>query len=855
MTTNLLNKLIDNMVLLPDDAEHMRRRGFSDEVIHRKQWRSCHPGNEVIINSLGQDISELSQEGLLVSYEGAWVVNPKILTPNILIPYHDKDGNVTKVRPHKNGFQGHGHQVYRTTSSFAKCDVCVIAESEFKADAAECLGFPAIGIPGISSMEGKNFKYFLDVLDTIEANEFVICFDNELKDNPEYKSYKADWRKRFDTIIFAYAMAYKLLDHAKQCRVATLPAEWMVQGKIDIDLALAQGRTKEDFLDIIYKALPPKKYLDSLPLRANHKAHVNRSVKRLFYKSNIVVKGNCFWTIDTHDKRGEKVPGKRITNCYIYIKNVYENRINEKHGDGITRDVVIVDEFGNEILAPIVKAHHIGSRTGFNMWLMSRGNFLFYGIDNQVNDIMEYVFNNDNSDIVYCIDHCGYIKEYDFWLFENCLIKGGKVYPADEQGICWLDNIGYKCQVLNEIEALPSLVTEECKDFDLKKYIGYIGDTLDNDCLAKAVVAWALSTLFIKPIHQKYHCFPLLFLYGNKATGKTTILRWALALLGQENAQKNLDASSSVGITRTLGYYSSLPVLLNDWRETRKLNQMVPTLLGVYDRLGGAKGKIKFGLLETPIRAALAMTGEELINDNGLASRCLNFYMPENRRQERYAEMEVMSKQASCVARNILQQQPDVIPHIEDAVGRLHQLCTGVERRTLFNYAIPLGVCERLIGRDDRLTSFLSEQVLENARDITSGDKLHQFAEEFMIGVNEGIIQHHFYKYKDDGAKVVIYLRGVCDVLNKFYLRTETNISTLLAKYFQKKDFFIRAVSAMFPGSHGRLPSVELDVTKMPRTMAKFYEGAYSEETRSTFTIKSDEEVKDIPENVGIQSK
>ena len=826
------------MTLLDEDREKMRARGFSDATIDKKRWRSCHPNNVRIEADLLEKYGDnaLLDAKVRVIEGGKAVFNPQLMWRNILIPYMDAEHVVIKVRPHLMGFKGDPHRVYRPETSYQRSSMCIIAESEFKADAAEAWGYAAVGIPGISSMSGKNWDYFLGELKTIQTDEFIICFDNEVKDNIAWKNYKADWRKRYDTFIYAYAMCQKILSAGLNCKVATLPAEWMREGKIDMDGALAQQRTSTELKAVFNNALAPKAFLKVAPIPENHRNYINRRIYRFFATTPVEVIGNCFFIkIAKPGKNGEKAEEilKRMMNCSLRIQNIYEEVGTETIG--VRRDLVITDEYGIESKPVQMSPSAMSGKNGLLTWLMSQGNYLYYGGEQEMLHIWDYVFANDEGNIVYLMNRCGYIRETRFYLFKNVLIKDHQpVYP-DENGIFWVDDVGYKANRLSDDETIPSMVTEG--SFDVEKFLTLLGDTVDirNRGQGKAMFAWILAVMFLEDIEDKYKLFPILFLYGNRGSGKTTIMRWLTSFFGQGEATKSLAASSPVGVSRLLSYYASLPLVVDDWRDDLASKKYVTLFLGVYNRQVGAKGiKEKFGLQQTDIRAALSVMGEEMISDNGLATRCTNFYVPMERRRECLEEVEAIIGNASKFTFDVLTQRyaalkPKVLAKISDAIQFLREKLPQAEQRLIINHGILMGTFNAVMDRNDaELKNYFLGKVTAGQHEISSGDKMHRFAEEFLFGVSENLLSRRHYKF--EGTKILLWVKGICDVMNKFYNRT-TDSSSILIKHMSQQPYFVGSFRAVLSGHGGLVPSVKLDLEKMTIAMRESYEGAMMGDT------------------------
>lgn len=828
---NILDELVRRMSLLEDDRKSLHARGFPNHVIDNYQFRSCTPLNAFVLQDLQEQygIEPLLEASLYESdpvHAGVYIPQSQLLCDKILIPYSGPDGAITKIRPHKLGFRGEQSQVFRTSASYRPSGVCIIAESEFKAVAAECFGFSAVGIPGIASMSGRNWDYFHGVMRSIDTKEFIICFDNEIKDRPHHSNFKADWRRRYDTVIYAYAMAKKLGNAGLKCRIATLPGQWMVDGKIDIDMALAQGRTHHQFKIMVENAKEPGAYLGKAPIPLKHRGFVNRRVRRFFYEPKVDERNNCFYAIGAVDEHGVPSDSPKLTNCVIKIKNVYEEIGGEL--EGVMRDVEIKDEYGVSSKPTPIRSGAMASKGKFKEWLMAQGNFLYYGSDNDLTKIWEHVFSNDDGNVVYLVNRCGYVREFDFYIFANVMFKDGEAIYPDDNGVFWLDEVGFKPNVIHEDVSFPKLATEG--DFDMKKFIDLLSNTVDFDGkgMAKALVAWMLSVLFIEDVQKAFKLFPILFMYGQRSSGKTTVMRWLSSFFGQSTATLSLSASSAVGVTRGLGYYSGLPFVVDDWRNDPKMRQFIPLFLGVYNRQSGVKGvKTKFGLQVTSVRAALVIMGEELLPDNALLSRCLAFYMPMYRVKEVGEEIETMMHDASnfifrAFQGPLIAAKGKIVKKISDNVRNFKRDLPGLDSRIAINFSIIASAYELLIGPDEELTFFLKNMMSTGQGMMVEGDKLHTFAEEFMGAVYNHEINDSMFKF--EGDNIFIWVKGACDAIDNYYHRQGVCQASLIIQHFKRQDYFAGLVRAPMKFNSGPVPAVVLNLKKMPETIRNHFE-------------------------------
>lgn len=128
-------------------------------------------------------------------------------------------------------------------------------------------------------------------------------------------------------------------------------------------------------------------------------------------------------------------------------------------------------------------------------------------------------------------------------------------------------------------------------------------------------------------------CFPFLFLRGLKGSGKTKIATWLTSFFGIEGEGYQIEGTTAVGAGRYLGYYSSLPVLFDDYRNNDKVQNKDGFFRNVYNRQSAGKGmKQNYGVREQKIRGTILFTGEETPHDGALMERCVPIFVSEKMR-------------------------------------------------------------------------------------------------------------------------------------------------------------------------------------------------------------------------------
>src|SRR3990167_4664916 len=291
-------------ILTPAHCKELKeKRGFTDETIAKFRFFS---GGEYLLKTeepLNKSFTPdaLLASGVMINTGKSPTLNPQLLADKIIIPYID-DGTVTLLRPHKFGLKDTGIQVY--AASWGKN--LIITEGEFKAVAATQLGFSAIALPGVGSFSGEHFPELVKLLNDHQIKDICIIFDSENKSDSNLPNFKPNPAHRYDTEYYSYLMSYLLEREGKTVRIGVLPEGWRVNGKIDLDGALAQGKTADDIKQVIASALSAKEYFDILPKEAQK--IIRKKKDKRYFRSHISIAHGCY--VATRYRNGEPLDRK-----------------------------------------------------------------------------------------------------------------------------------------------------------------------------------------------------------------------------------------------------------------------------------------------------------------------------------------------------------------------------------------------------------------------------------------------------------------------------------------------------------------------------------------------------------------
>ncbi|MBL8026985.1 MAG: hypothetical protein JNL74_11275 [Fibrobacteres bacterium] len=177
---------------------------------------------------------------------------------NICFGYHDTEGDVYYIRPHKDHAKGQSLTPFRVDG---RCDsVTILTEGEYKALASKQLtGCYTVSLSGLQSFSGANYGKLCKALDP--KSEIILILDYEHK--PKWVESDAETGP-----IHTLKLALKLEESGYRVRIGILPRKYASEStegwKVDIDGALAKGMTAEEYAEVIAKAVKPIDYVDAV---------------------------------------------------------------------------------------------------------------------------------------------------------------------------------------------------------------------------------------------------------------------------------------------------------------------------------------------------------------------------------------------------------------------------------------------------------------------------------------------------------------------------------------------------------------------------------------------------------------
>lgn len=236
--------------------------------------------------------------------------------------------------------------------------------------------------------------------------------------------------------------------------------------------------------------------------------------KELLRVCNLNIIDNCFYTYD----EGEAV---RLSN--FYLESLYHIK-DETNGTRLFR---MVNKF-NESVDIEFRESELCSLTTFQQRVGSVGNYIWRAKIDKLNNVKEYLYRGTRS--AERVRKMGWDAVNGFFAFGNGVFNGEKFLAVDDLGIVetapgrsfYIPATSKMYETNPEIYQFERLFIHENRsgiklhDFAMQ-LVKVFGDN------AKIAFCYLLATLYRDVIFNRTRHFPILNLFGEKGTGKTTL--------------------------------------------------------------------------------------------------------------------------------------------------------------------------------------------------------------------------------------------------------------------------------------------------------------------------------------------
>src|SRR5665647_500310 len=266
----------------------------------------------------------------------------------------------------------------------------------------------------------------------------------------------------------------------------------------------------------------------------------------------------------------------------------------------------------------------------FKCAIEEKGNFIFKGQQNELDDIKERLYSHTTYSIE--IEQLGWQSE-GFWAWaDGVTTMDGEFTKTDENGLITVGGKNYlikafsnlyahdKTAFLNEKKFLHLTSDVSFKDWS-SRYMEVFGNNT-MICICALVTSFYSDAIF-KLVHGE---LPLLNFLGPKGTGKTQVADSLLAFFGEKQPINNLSKVTIYGLSQTMKSFHNSFCLIDEYKNMLDM-KYIEMLKSIYNRQAKIQGSLGGSGTKTehiPINQMALLCGQDLPTlDVALLERCL----------------------------------------------------------------------------------------------------------------------------------------------------------------------------------------------------------------------------------------
>jgi len=294
-------------------------------------------------------------------------------------------------------------------------------------------------------------------------------------------------------------------------------------------------------------------------------------------RENVWVADGCYYG---YDQRGNV---KSFSNFTMNVLFLLRSSTNPK------RIVNFKNVLGQSCVKELTMDDFV-SVSSFRKKLIADGSFIFKGEMWELLNLQEILFKEEKNASE--LTSLGWHKNQGFWAWSNGLTANGKYFPVDEYGIVQFNQERFY------LPAYSNLFTDADEIFKNERNFKHIENEVTFDAWAyyfyKAYkdngivgICFYIASLFRDIIFDEFNEFPILNLFGQKGSGKSTMAKSLMYMFGQPQNAISLENESSTrkGIYRKFSQFRNAIIWFDEYKNT--INPFLIGLLkNLYDGIG-----------------------------------------------------------------------------------------------------------------------------------------------------------------------------------------------------------------------------------------------------------------------------
>ena len=448
-----------------------------------------------------------------------------------------------------------------------------------------------------------------------------------------------------------------------------------------------------------------------------------------------------------------------------------------------------------------------------------KGNFVPSWSGSQFPVIKEYLFQHEAK--AEEISVLGLQPKTGVYAFANGVFDGRSFHKTNDFGIVDLDGQKYYLPAFSKVndDAQQEYHNErkfvfQAGNCSFSQWAQSLCSTFGNN--AKVGICFVVAAAFRDIVFQSANCFPLLFLFGPKGTGKTTFRNALHRLFGQYGAHDAIglgSASSPKGFARKLAQVRNGLQPFEEYKNKIHPN-LIEMLKNVYDGIGYERAQTSNDnkTHSTLVNSAVILGGQEMpTKENALFSRVLLLVFDKTKfsTEEKKAYNDLERKIEDGLGDVLLEilryrkaVEKEFATEFNKVYGHLRQdpVTSHFEERTLKNVAAILAPFKILSAHlhfpfdYKEAYTFIRERIKSQSDYMSKTNEVNQFWQVFDVLDGDKVFRDTHYKVSDDGL-LSIDVKRVFPIYHEQAHRQGLNVldESTLKSYLAMQPYFQRA--------------------------------------------------------------
>lgn len=455
----------------------------------------------------------------------------------------------------------------------------------------------------------------------------------------------------------------------------------------------------------------------------------------------------------------------------------------------------------------------------FSALVEGKGNFVPSFTSAQFSIVKEYLFEHEQA--AEEISTLGYQPGGGLYAFSNAIFDGQALYQVNEYGIAQVNDKQYYLPAFSKVNEDAEREFNNERKFvfqpgkaDFQAWAAKLVEVFGENAIIG--ICHVVAAAFRDLVFERANCFPLLFMYGPKGTGKSTFRLALQKLFGDYHNEDAIglgSSSSPKGFARKLAQVRNSLVCFEEYK-----NKIAPPLIemlkNVYDGIGYERAQTSNDnrTHATLVNSAVILAGQEMpTKENALFSRVLMLTFDKTKftdgQRRAFSELETLKSEGlGNVLLEILKHRETVAKSIKERFltiyGHLRQdkHTQHMDERTLKNVAAvlaPFLALEKLLPFPfDYATAYrvVRDRVKSQDQQMKQSSEVSQFWDIVDALEGRGIYKGTHYVLSGDGESLYLNMNKVFPAY--FEAATKQNLNALdlstLESYLSMQPYFVR---------------------------------------------------------------